>query len=392
MLNINPTWAAPELLNGSKYTTAIDVYAMGIILWELLVRAHPYEKIPQDAAGEIRKMSAAWFELEKGQLTWFWQRFDTTTLGSLDVAALVNKIELRIVSDDAQITITTGLNELMLSAAENTSKQQLHEWYRQLMNIHTCSSSGVMRVAHHALSNAGIMTMVGVDHTVWCASTDFVLSPWTLTNSADEHGLHRTKQLQVLQRVQLNATILAPRLRTIAGIVRVSNHVLWVAVGNRWVVLDLAVNPVGVAWVDPDPQGPERDKFVSLCSIRRADTGTLEIWTGDQEGRIGVWIPRVESQDEPELLGEVLKEGWQEADGRPTCIVQATAHQVWVGTSTGRVLAVDVASRQLVAAPLPGEHALCHTRGVYSLATRGGGISPVIWSTSADRGLRRFSW
>src|SRR3989338_7405355 len=46
MANINPIWAAPEVLSRSEYSRAADVYAMGLILWELLVRERPFYEVP----------------------------------------------------------------------------------------------------------------------------------------------------------------------------------------------------------------------------------------------------------------------------------------------------------------------------------------------------------
>jgi len=37
-----PTWLAPEVLNQGEYTEQSDVYAYGIILWELVTRQHPF--------------------------------------------------------------------------------------------------------------------------------------------------------------------------------------------------------------------------------------------------------------------------------------------------------------------------------------------------------------
>jgi serine/threonine protein kinase len=39
-----PTWLAPEVLSEQPYTVKSDVYAMGIIMWELLTFQHPFEE------------------------------------------------------------------------------------------------------------------------------------------------------------------------------------------------------------------------------------------------------------------------------------------------------------------------------------------------------------
>src|SRR3989338_3488031 len=46
MANINPIWAAPEVLSRSEYSRAADIYAIGLILWELLVRERPFHDVP----------------------------------------------------------------------------------------------------------------------------------------------------------------------------------------------------------------------------------------------------------------------------------------------------------------------------------------------------------
>jgi serine/threonine protein kinase len=39
-----PTWLAPEVLAEEQYTEKSEVYAYGIILWELLTRKHPFSE------------------------------------------------------------------------------------------------------------------------------------------------------------------------------------------------------------------------------------------------------------------------------------------------------------------------------------------------------------
>ena len=49
-----PMWMAPEIIQGRQYTQKADVYAFGIILWEILTRLEPYEdKEPMQIVLEV---------------------------------------------------------------------------------------------------------------------------------------------------------------------------------------------------------------------------------------------------------------------------------------------------------------------------------------------------
>ena len=39
------TWLAPEILVGQPYSQPSDVYAIGIMMWELLTRRHPFDHL-----------------------------------------------------------------------------------------------------------------------------------------------------------------------------------------------------------------------------------------------------------------------------------------------------------------------------------------------------------
>eukprot|EP01114_Cavostelium_apophysatum_P015009 TRINITY_DN4008_c0_g1_i4.p1 TRINITY_DN4008_c0_g1~~TRINITY_DN4008_c0_g1_i4.p1 ORF type:complete len:1425 (+),score=391.51 TRINITY_DN4008_c0_g1_i4:717-4991(+) len=41
-----PMWLAPEIMSGSLYAEKADVYAFGIILWELVARSRPFDEFP----------------------------------------------------------------------------------------------------------------------------------------------------------------------------------------------------------------------------------------------------------------------------------------------------------------------------------------------------------
>lgn len=48
-------WAAPEVLQGDIYTQAADVYALGLVLWEIFSGQAPYdEEMENDVKGMER--------------------------------------------------------------------------------------------------------------------------------------------------------------------------------------------------------------------------------------------------------------------------------------------------------------------------------------------------
>jgi serine/threonine protein kinase len=48
-------WAAPEVLQGDVYTQAADVYALGLVLWEIFSGEAPYDQeLENDADGMER--------------------------------------------------------------------------------------------------------------------------------------------------------------------------------------------------------------------------------------------------------------------------------------------------------------------------------------------------
>ena len=95
------------------------------------------------------KSSKAWFEMENGQLTWNKRRFDTSTLGSMDVALGVSQIALREVGDDVQIVVSLAAREVVvLLSSWNASKEQLLEWHRKLVNIWELSLTLLEAIDH----------------------------------------------------------------------------------------------------------------------------------------------------------------------------------------------------------------------------------------------------
>ena len=42
MSNMNPVWLAPEVIQGGRSTVASDIFALGVVLWELMVWESPW--------------------------------------------------------------------------------------------------------------------------------------------------------------------------------------------------------------------------------------------------------------------------------------------------------------------------------------------------------------
>jgi serine/threonine protein kinase len=47
----NPHWLAPEVLDGQQATPAADVFAFGVVLWEVLTWDIPWQSEPAFAVG-----------------------------------------------------------------------------------------------------------------------------------------------------------------------------------------------------------------------------------------------------------------------------------------------------------------------------------------------------
>lgn len=51
-----PYWLAPEIIREEEYTGKADVYAFGIVLWELLTRENPFEEFKKKFTWQVEKL------------------------------------------------------------------------------------------------------------------------------------------------------------------------------------------------------------------------------------------------------------------------------------------------------------------------------------------------
>ena len=341
----------------------------------------------------IERFATCWIECENGALTWYAKRHDLSPILSLPVSSIrsISMPDARSLS----VGDSSGKTHEFRQPDDDPGNCGVAEWHRVLSNLLNASASsarGITRLASQRQSQQAILALEGTDHTVWSANAAFLLTEWGLDSTVNHHGLHRMMQLRPLRNVQLDGNRLPARMRAIGGFVRAAASVLWVAVGDRWVVLDVSAEKATIEakWQEAMVEG--MDKIATLFSVWTE--GGQEVWTIDLDGRRFVW--RCGDAENPQVAGELVDEGWgEEQDGRGYCMAQVGRRQVWVGTSRGRVLSWDISSRHLVnqqRQPLPASHPLAHGRSVHALVSISGAHPPVVWSASRDHTLRRFSW
>ncbi len=145
--------------------------------------------------------------------------------------------------------------------------------------------------------------------------------------------------LTPLRQVQLDVGPLVARLRTVCGYVRV---------GDRWGIFNTTTGSIRF-YEDPLVK---MGKLISVIPVQNGHQ--IETWCLDEDGRIFVWSRSVQDDsDLPEFIGEMVDPSWTTEDGHACCFQQVHPHQVWVGTSTGRVLAWDISSRHPITSHSP---------------------------------------
>lgn len=100
-----PCWTAPEIIRGEAYDERVDVYAFGIIMWEVLTRREPYsgrnfmDVVLEVIAGQRPHIPSDCPESFEEMMTHCWQKTAGKRPAMADVLAYLDS-ELSGNSDD----------------------------------------------------------------------------------------------------------------------------------------------------------------------------------------------------------------------------------------------------------------------------------------------------
>jgi ligand-binding sensor domain-containing protein len=188
--------------------------------------------------------------------------------------------------------------------------------------------------------------------------------------------------------------------------VQVSKRTLWVICGNRWLVVDLnsalgdAPSSVRGFWVDDgasflssSPAGQKQIELADAVALQlvenkkqhdvvapvsahiqqqQEEEGThktenrslVQVWSCHRDGRVLVWCAVPHSLQDGKEEGLLVPKLEKEASaaksmaedkemGRVYCMTQVSEQEMWVGTSRGRVVALDILSCSLASRQPP---------------------------------------
>ena len=336
--------------------------------------------------------TVVWVECENGQLSWFPRRYDVAPIQSVQMDTEVRDVGYSTESNTLEIFLTPNQSVRFHPASDGSAV--MHEWYRKLKNLVSATGSNIVRLASFQHSKAGIVALQSMDHVVWSADTQFVLNEWSLTSAADT-GLHSSLKLTAIRQLKLDLAPLASRLSTISGFIRVGQSVLWVGVGDRWVIMYCDT----LAWQWHEDASHKMGKLISVIPVQRGDQS--EVWCLDDDARIFLWSYTVQSSVLPEFIAELSDPAWNaDANGEIINMKQVHPDQLWVGTSSGYVFAWNIATRHLLPTqlqPIPAGHPASYKRGdriraVHCVVSIPDAPSPIMWSAGAggEYQLRRF--
>ncbi|MDP2435856.1 MAG: protein kinase [archaeon] len=341
--------------------------------------------------------------LENGVLTWqpVGASAASASQGRLDITSEV--IQLETTPDSLGIHIFTETQQdILLSILPRAdAKPMILQWYTCLKNVLDTARSGpkIVRLATHQMPPySGVFCLQRTGHTVWSAGTDFVLNEWGMVESSDMFNAGKLFFLEARRSIKIDITVLPPNVRTICGFVEVSPHVLWVIVGDRWLVLDLT-KPSSPRWFSAPQQ---LAKFCAHALVH-GPSGTPEIWTGDVEGRLCVWSVRSDPATGlyPEFdceLGRDRHDPESLRNNRVYQIAQPSQNELWMATNSGFIEAWSIRDRSMLPPalqPLPRGHAQAHSKAIWcieNLSRSSPNHSSVVWTSCRDQSLRRIRW
>eukprot|EP00026_Physarum_polycephalum_P001262 Phypoly_transcript_01263.p1 GENE.Phypoly_transcript_01263~~Phypoly_transcript_01263.p1 ORF type:complete len:1153 (+),score=139.74 Phypoly_transcript_01263:409-3459(+) len=102
----NPRWLAPEVMTGDDYTEKVDVFSLGIILWEILTQERPHENVKFDRQIEDAVLSGARLPIPencpidyKELMSECWQQNPATRPSCSNVAHAIDKMLSELIDE-----------------------------------------------------------------------------------------------------------------------------------------------------------------------------------------------------------------------------------------------------------------------------------------------------
>jgi len=233
---VNPIWAAPEIIRGDTYSRSADVYALGIVLWELLVREFPF-------AHQVQSDSAA---LQSAK--------------SKDVRSLVLDGERPIIP--SACTESVGYVKLIewCWAESPSSRPTTSQIYQSL----------------YACANDLAPELV-----------PFLPEPKIFSVSKDQYGRSSPTSLQwqvaSIASVQLVQAPTTPSPCYVQCAIFISSNLCWLGFENGMVAAYEGEQSVTTFCI-PALRHPQL-----VTSMTHLTVGHESIWTGSQDGMLQVW-------------------------------------------------------------------------------------------------------